>query len=293
MIYSVSVVIPAFNEEARIGRALHSVLRQTRRADEIIVVDDGSTDETAEVVRSFSEVLYVHQRNLGRAAARNRGIQTARSQLVAFLDADDEWTLDKLEKQLTYMAEVGARFAYTDTYYISGSKRQLFSSIATPRTGQALRHLVSASFITTNTVIVERRLLEEHGGFDERPAYYLNEDYALWLRLANAGVEFHYLDEPLAVYHAAHASGRAYRARMEQSFVQILEEYISEQKVAPDVARAARNTISRISARTALRHVADRRWRCAGRCAARAWRYRSLHVAWRGLRRALRYVSPR
>ena len=287
------MVIPAFNEEARIERALHSVLRQTWRADEIIVIDDGSTDETAEVVRTFSEVLYIHQQNRGRAAARNRGIRAARSQFLAFLDADDEWTLNKLEKQLSYMADVGAQFAYTDTHYIVGDKRLLFSSIARPGTGRTLRDLVSGSFITTNTVVVKRCLLEKHGDFDERPAYDGNEDYEMWLRLACHGVEFHYLDEPLAVYHAAHTAGRAYRARMEQSFVQILEDFLVEQRVEPDVARVARNTISRISARTTLRHVVDGRWRCAGRCAARAWRYGSLGVVWRGLGRALRYVSHR
>ena len=99
--YTISAVIPAYNAEKYIARTLESVLSQTRPADEIIVVDDGSTDGTCEVVKSFGEkVRYIHQENAGVSAARNTGIENARCELIAFLDADDEWLAEYLQIQM-------------------------------------------------------------------------------------------------------------------------------------------------------------------------------------------------
>ena len=95
----ISAVIPAYNCEKYIGRAIQSVLSQTRPVDEIIVVDDGSTDTTAEIVRSFGDkVKLIQQENAGECAARNTGIKAASCQWVAFLDADDEWLPEKIER---------------------------------------------------------------------------------------------------------------------------------------------------------------------------------------------------
>ncbi len=89
--YAVSVVIPAYNAEKYIGRAIDSVLAQTRQPDEIIVVDDGSTDNTPNAIKSYgSKVYYIHQENGGASVARNTGIEAAKSEWIAFLDADDE-----------------------------------------------------------------------------------------------------------------------------------------------------------------------------------------------------------
>ena len=100
--YCISVVIPAFNVGKFIARTLDSVLAQTRAADEIIVVDDGSTDNTAEVVRSYgTKVNFIQQDNAGASTARNTGIKAAQSEWVAFLDGDDEWLPEKLEVQLS------------------------------------------------------------------------------------------------------------------------------------------------------------------------------------------------
>ena len=97
---SISVVIPAYNSAAQLARALDSVLAQTRPAEEILVVDDGSTDATAEVARSYGDaVRLIAQANAGAAAARNAGIRAARGTWIAFLDADDEWLPDRLALQ--------------------------------------------------------------------------------------------------------------------------------------------------------------------------------------------------
>ena len=99
---SISVIIPVFNGQVYITDALTSVAAQSAHDLEIIVVDDGSTDSTAKVVRAFGDgrVRYVHQRQSGAATARNHGVDLARSQLLAFLDADDVWTVEKLDKQV-------------------------------------------------------------------------------------------------------------------------------------------------------------------------------------------------
>ena len=98
--YSVSVIIPAHNASEYIGRAIESVLAQTRKPDEIIVVDDGSTDDTARIIADYgSKVIYIQQENAGPSVARNTGIEAATSEWIAFLDADDEWIPEKLELQ--------------------------------------------------------------------------------------------------------------------------------------------------------------------------------------------------
>jgi glycosyltransferase involved in cell wall biosynthesis len=99
---AVSVVIPAYNAAKFISQAIESVLQQTLQPLEIIVVDDGSTDDTAKIAKSFA-VRLVRQENLGASAARNRGIREARGEFIAFLDADDLWTKDKLKTQIKYM----------------------------------------------------------------------------------------------------------------------------------------------------------------------------------------------
>lgn len=101
----VSVIVPAYDDGRWIGEALESILRQTRRADEVIVVDDGSTDDTAAVVARYGPpVRYERQTHAGAGAARNRGVEMAQGDYLAFLDADDLWMDDKLERQLAALA---------------------------------------------------------------------------------------------------------------------------------------------------------------------------------------------
>lgn len=101
--FSVSVVIPAYNAEGSIRQAINSVLNQTHQPDEIIVVDDGSTDSTAEIVKTFQQVTYIYQDNAGVSAACNTGIKNASCQWIAFIDSDDLWFPEKLEKQISLL----------------------------------------------------------------------------------------------------------------------------------------------------------------------------------------------
>ena len=132
---AVSVIIPAYNAEAFLARAIRSVEAQNFRDFEIVVIDDGSTDGTADVARGFSSVRYVLGSHGGEAAARNRGLEEARSELVAFVDADDEWLPEKLARQTAFMQKLGSSFSYTDSYVVQDGDRMRYSTLARPHHG--------------------------------------------------------------------------------------------------------------------------------------------------------------
>lgn len=159
----VSCVIPAWNAERFIEDAIRSVLEQTHDSVEVIVVDDGSTDGTAEVVQSFGELVrYVAQENAGPAAARNRGVAEATGAFLSFLDADDLWVADKLEKQL-------ARFrARPDLSYSVGMVQNFWEAEVADEADQMANHARArpiAGYVT-QTLLVPREWMERVGGFD-------------------------------------------------------------------------------------------------------------------------------
>src|ERR1035437_6755049 len=233
-----SVIIPAFNAEAVLARALRSVEAQTYRDYEVVLIDDGSTDGTAEIARSFKSVRYLHQSNQYQAVARNRGLREAGGEFVAFLDADDEWLPEKLERQLAFMERNESRISYTDTYYAKDGKLARYSKMAPPYGGQILTQLIEEwleyCFITMNTVVAEKRLLEEVGGFDEAAPFFSFEDYGLWLRVALSEARFDYLDEPLAVYYRGHESDSSDSVAMLERYVQALAYFSAHYSFPPE-----------------------------------------------------------
>lgn len=195
----VSVVIPAFNAGAFIGEALESVRAQSYRPLEVIVVDDGSTDDTGAVVERFArqavagiEVRSLRQVNGGPSKARNSGIKAARGEWVAFLDADDVWTEDKLTKQMTYVkghANVAFVFGdmsiFGDEGVITPSAYGKYGYPECDSEGILLnpfKRLVESNPIFTGTVVVRRDCFKMIGLFDESIRH--GEDYDMWLRLA-------------------------------------------------------------------------------------------------------------
>jgi len=194
---TVSVVIPSYNRARFLPAAVHSARSQTRPCLEIIVVDDGSSDNTEQVVTALGgEVRYVRQANAGPAAARNRGIQEARGDLVAFLDTDDRWLPEKLSRQVAIIErepsvvlvsadmavedDTGAR--WTDSNFAQRGLAALFASLDGRPIPDAPQLLLRINFINTSTVLVRRDVLLELGGFDPRLRY--GEDLELWLRIA-------------------------------------------------------------------------------------------------------------
>jgi glycosyltransferase involved in cell wall biosynthesis len=202
----VTVVIPTFNRAHCIARAIGSVERQTYRSLEIIVVDDGSSDGTAEVVQNLRCVRPLTflrlNPNQGAAAARNRGIAAARGDYVAFLDSDDEWHPRKLERQLEALSERGPEFGACYTAIVSyddaGRLRGLSRAV---EEGDIERPLLTHNLVgSTSAVIVRRALLDAIGGFN--PTLRSCQDWDLWLRLARL-TRFACVPEILTVLHVA------------------------------------------------------------------------------------------
>lgn len=196
----VSVVIPTYNRASLVERAVASVCAQTLPALEILVVDDGSTDGTAErLADRFPAVEVLRQRNRGVSAARNLGISCGTGEWIALLDSDDEWLPEKLERQCAALAAAPEhKIVHCDEIWIRGGRR------VNPRVkhrksgGWIFERCLPLCAISPSAVLLQRRLLVEHGGFDEAlPAC---EDYDLWLRLS-ARERVLYVDEPLVVKH--------------------------------------------------------------------------------------------
>jgi glycosyltransferase involved in cell wall biosynthesis len=203
----VSVVIPAYNAAAWIDETLESVQAQTYRDSEIIVVDDGSSDETEKVVARFSSIKYIYRKNGGAAAARNDGIRAARGEYVAFLDADDLWLPDKLSLQIDLLERTGLNWVYSGAYAIDGQTgRTLFTfgKLRRQYSGDVLKPLFIEDFVPSPTPIVRRAVFDIVGYFDEATIARGVEDWDMWLRIA-ARYPIGLIGNPLACYrvHAA------------------------------------------------------------------------------------------
>ena len=203
MDFSVSVIVPTFNRSTTLPRALQSILVQSHKPHEILVIDDGSSDETETLIaRAFPEVIYIRQRHQGVSAARNRGIQMATGNWIAFLDSDDEWLPTKLEKQIAALkAHPDYRICHTNEIWIRQGKRVNPKKKHQKYGGHIFVHCLPLCIISPSSVLLQRQLFGELGTFDEQlPAC---EDYDLWLRIC-AVYPVLYLEEPLIVKHGGH-----------------------------------------------------------------------------------------
>jgi glycosyltransferase involved in cell wall biosynthesis len=183
----VSVVVIAYNCAQHVGHAIQSVLEQTWTNLELIVVDDGSTDSTGEVIQRISDprITYVRQTNKGPNAARNEGIRHARGEFIAFLDCDDWWLPVKLEKQLarvTAEPEIGLVYSLAIRVDASGREGDRFDSIVE---GRVLDRLLLGNCIagSASSAMVTRRAIDAVGTFDESLHY--AEDWEYWIRIAS------------------------------------------------------------------------------------------------------------
>ncbi len=201
-----------------------SVRAQTFSDYEIIVIDDGSTDRTAEIASSYDGVLLLTQNNRGAAAARNAGIRAARGKYVAFLDADDVWLPSKLEKQAAHLLEnPRTEWSYTDALVFDAATRRTVCRIGERirlYQGDILRPLLLRSFIPSPTPVVKKTALAEAGFFDEARERRIGEDWSMWLRIAERHAAT-LIDEPLAMIrmHASNTSqgGRPARSVSQQA----------------------------------------------------------------------------
>lgn len=199
----ISVIIPSCNRAQTLPRALDSVLHQTLPADEIILVDDGSEDETSALMANdYPQCLYLRQANQGVSSARNLGISTARGEWIALLDSDDAWQPHKLEKQMNALAaSPGLQICHTEEIWIRHGVRVNPMKKHAKSGGHIFRSCLPRCVISPSSVLLHRTLFEQYGLFDtELPAC---EDYDLWLRLC-VREEVLFVDEPLTVKYGGH-----------------------------------------------------------------------------------------
>jgi len=193
-----TVVMPAFNAAAFIAEALDSALSQTLPPAEVIVVNDGSTDETLQIVQRYGDrVRCISQENKGLPTARNIGIRNATNEWIALLDSDDRWRADKLESQAAVILENPAvDLVYTDTYTFFEDRVE--NLIPAPPASNIKKELMNSAPFSVSSVVFRRSKAIKIGGFD--PAMRLAEDWDMWLRLIEAGAEFAAVAEPLTFY---------------------------------------------------------------------------------------------
>lgn len=198
----VSVVIPTFNRDFSVKRAVDSVFAQSLPCSELVIVDDGSTDTTRELLDSLSATAKVplkiyHQDNKGPAAARNLGVAKASFPFIAFLDSDDHWYKRKLEKQYgQLLLSSDYQISHTREKWLRRGQHLNQKKMHIPRHGDIFAHCLQLCGVGMSTVMMKRAVFDDIGFFDETMR--CCEDYDLWLR-ASCRYPFLLIDEPLTV----------------------------------------------------------------------------------------------
>lgn len=197
----VSVVIPTYNGARYIREAVNSALAQKYQPLEVIVVDDGSTDNTADVLKPvIDRIRYIKKANGGPASARNAGIKEAKGEFIAFLDGDDVWESHKLTWQMPAFEDANVGLVYADASVIDVDGKLLENNSHLVKSeGLVFENLFRKNFIPTSTVVVRKSCIEEAGYFDEDRELVSVEDYDLWLKIA-ARHPIRYIDMILTKY---------------------------------------------------------------------------------------------
>jgi GT2 family glycosyltransferase len=232
----VAVVIPCHDAAATLAETLQSVRAQTLPAAQVVVVDDGSRDASAEIARRAG-VRCVQQECRGPGAARSRGIAETTAPLVAFLDADDCFLPEKLERQVAHLHEHGLALSCCDAWLLrDGARGPRKNGGRGVPARISFDELLRRNPIICSSVVARRDALVEAGGFDEDPVLIATEDYDLWLRIARIGA-LGYLDEPLLCYRVS-AGSLSDDRRFLRGLDRIMAK-VTALDASPEVARAA------------------------------------------------------
>lgn len=203
----VSIILPTYNREKYISKAIKSVIEQTYTNWELLVIDDGSTDRTESIVKSFKDkrIKYIYQENSGKpSVARNKGIDLSIGEYIAFIDSDDLWTTDKLEKQMSYLLNVnlGIDMIFSNALImtINNIKRGYWSNVGNEKGYLSRIELLGKNHIPLPSVVLRRDCLKSIGKFNESNDLKIGEDYDLWLRISDR-YKIYYINEPLVIVY--------------------------------------------------------------------------------------------
>ena len=272
----VSVIIPTYNRASLLTETINSVLAQTYPAVEIIVVDDGSADNTAEVVAEYGDrVTYLQQENQGEAVARNYGIQMATGDYLTFLDDDDLIAPSKLEKQVRLLdsrPDIG--IVYCRHSLIDESGRCLGQVGLLPE-GDILPQLVLSDFIWAGAPLLRRECIEAVGVYDVTLPWQgkYAEDWDMWLRLALAGYQCACVQELLGFYRLTRMGQTAHIDRSEVGNIAMLDKFFLRPNLPPAVVAVKNRVYAARYLWLSSRYYAAQQWAEAQRASTEAFRY--------------------
>ena len=223
---TVSVVVPTFNRAGTLLRAVKSVLQQSYKPSEIIVVDDGSEDETQEILREYDGVEVVLQdKQRGVSAARNKGVAVSTGDWIAFLDSDDEWMPEKLEKQMILAECEKNPLIHGEEIWIRHGRRVNPKRKHKKSGGDIFENCLKLCLISPSAVLIRRELFEEMGGFDEN--FPVCEDYDLWLKITSL-YRVGFVSDPILIKYGGHPDQLSHRYKcMDYWRVLALERILS------------------------------------------------------------------
>ena len=200
----ISIVIPTYNRCELLKRAIDSVLDQTINVREIIIVDNGSTDNTYEMISSlYPEITYIHEKRKGVSIARNLGIKNSQSSWIAFLDSDDAWVPQKLEKQLFFTNNIkkNYRLIHTNEIWYKNNKFKNQLKKHQKSGGDIFQKSLELCCISPSSAFIKKEIFDDYGFFDE--GLEVCEDYDMWIRITSKE-EVGFLDNPLVIKYGGH-----------------------------------------------------------------------------------------
>ena len=241
----VSVIITTYNRAIYLKRAIKSVISQTFKNFELIIIDDCSTDNTEQVVNSITDdriIYFKHKTNLGVHQARNNGIQMARGEFIGFLDDDDEWLPNKLKKQVELFKKLPKEFGIVYSGYLVSLNGKIVSKMMPKFKGDCRDYLLRFNILATSTALVRRSCFDKVGFFE----YMISiEDWDMWIRISEY-YKFDYVPEALSIYnvHESQVSGNVKRLIIGREIM--LNKYYSIWSKYPKILANRLNDLGRL-----------------------------------------------
>lgn len=243
----VSVVITCYNYGRYLSGAIESILGQTYKDLEIILIDDGSTDNTEQVASQYanhSRLTYIRQNNAGQSNAKNTGIKQSSGEFIAFLDADDRWCPEKLAKQMVRFEDKNVGVVYCRAKYLNEDDEEILfemtGSYLQPRQGKVTDWLFFDNFVQFSSSVVRKDCLDKFGVFDE--TLKMGIDWDLWLRISTA-YSFDFVDEQLFYYRVGHSGQMSKNLETRQECSgRIMERFLAHYPGAVEVKTVEKAT---------------------------------------------------
>jgi glycosyltransferase involved in cell wall biosynthesis len=242
----VSVIIPTYNRAQRLGKAIDSVLAQSHQDFELIVVDDGSEDNTDELIGNYnSDIVYIRQENSGAAAARNRGIEKARYNLLAFLDSDDWFAENKLKTQIEAMnRNPSCLISHTNEIWYRNGQILNQKLKHKKSSGDIFAQSLELCAVGMSTIMIHKEIFDRYGFFDE--GYPCCEDYEFWLRIS-AEEKFLLVEEPLTSKDGGRDDqlSAIYRTGMDKFRIKAIMKTLASGRLTEEQSGIARRELER------------------------------------------------